>query len=40
MVVDMEIEDVLKRCAIMVVAEKILLACADLLYYPFTDPPY
>ena len=33
MVVDMETEDVLKRHAAMVVAKKIGLACADLLYY-------
>ena len=33
MVVDMETEDSLKRCAVMVVAKKNLLACADLLYY-------
>ena len=33
MVVDMETKDGLKRCAIMVVAKKIRLACADLLYY-------
>ena len=33
MVVDMETEDSLKRCAVMVVAKKIQLACADLLYY-------
>ena len=33
MVVDMETEDSLKRRAIMVVAKKIQLACADLLYY-------
>ena len=32
MVVDMETEDGLKKCAIMVVAKKIWLACADLLY--------
>ena len=32
-VVDMETEDVLKRHAAMVVAKKIGLACADLLYY-------
>ena len=32
MVVDMETEDSLKRHAIMVVAKKIRLACADLLY--------
>ena len=33
MVVDMETEDGLKRRAIMVIAKKIWLACADLLYY-------
>ena len=33
MVVDMEAEDSLKRRAVMVVAKKIGLACADLLYY-------
>ena len=33
MVVDMETEDGLKRHAVMVVAKKIGLACADLLYY-------
>ena len=33
MVVDMETEDGLKRCAIMVITQKIRLACADLLYY-------
>ena len=33
MVVDMETEDGLKKCAIMVVAKKIWLARADLLYY-------
>ena len=33
MLVDMETEDGLKRRAVMVVAEKISLACADLLYY-------
>ena len=33
MVVDMETEDGLKRRAVMVVAKKIGLACADLLYY-------
>ena len=33
MVVDMETEDSLKRRAIMVIAKKIWLACADLLYY-------
>ena len=33
MVVDMETEDGLKRCAIMVIAKKIQLARADLLYY-------
>ena len=33
MVVDMETEDGLKRCAIMVIAKKIQLAYADLLYY-------
>ena len=33
MVVDMETEDSLKRRAIMVIAKKIRLACADLLYY-------
>ena len=32
MVVDMETEDGLRRCAIMVIAKKIRLACADLLY--------
>ena len=31
--VDMETEDGLKRRAVMVIAEKIGLACADLLYY-------
>ena len=33
MLVDMETEDGLKRCAIMVIAKKIGLACADLLYH-------
>ena len=33
MLVDMETEDGLKRRAVMVVAEKIGLPCADLLYY-------
>ena len=33
MLVDMETEDGLKRRAVMVVAEKIGLARADLLYY-------
>ena len=33
MVVDIETEDGLKRCAVMVIAKKIGLACADLLYY-------
>ena len=33
MVVDMETEDGLKRCAVMVVTKKIQLAHADLLYY-------
>ena len=33
MLVDMETEDGLKRCAVMVVAKKIGLAHADLLYY-------
>ena len=33
MVVDMETKDGLKRCPIMVIAKKIQLACADLLYY-------
>ena len=33
MVVDMETEDGLKRRAVMVVAKKIGLACADLHYY-------
>ena len=33
MVVDMETEDSLKRCAIMVITKKIQLAHADLLYY-------
>ena len=33
MLVDMETEDSLKRCAIMVVTKKIGLAHADLLYY-------
>ena len=33
MLVDMETEDGLKRCAIMVVTKKIGLACADLLYH-------
>ena len=33
MVVDMETEDGLNRRAIMVVAKKIWLACANLLYY-------
>ena len=33
MVVDMETEDGLKRCTMMVVAKKIRLTCADLLYY-------
>ena len=30
MVVDMETKDSLKRCAIMVIAKKIWLTCADL----------
>ena len=33
MLVDMETEDSLKRCAIMVVTKKMGLACADLLYH-------
>ena len=33
MVVDMETEDSLKRCDIMVIAKKIQLAHTDLLYY-------
>ena len=33
MLVDMETKDGLKRCAVMVVAKKIDLAHADLLYY-------
>ena len=33
MVVDIETEDGLKRRAVMVIAKKIGLACADLLYY-------
>ena len=33
MVVDMETEDGLKRRAVMVITQKIRLACADLLYY-------
>ena len=33
MLVDMETEDGLKRCAVMVIAKKIGLAHADLLYY-------
>ena len=33
MLVDMETEDGLKRRAVMVIAEKIGLPCADLLYY-------
>ena len=33
MVVDMETKDSLKRRAVMVIAKKIGLACADLLYY-------
>ena len=33
MVVDMETEDSLKRCAVMVIAKKIRLAHAVLLYY-------
>ena len=33
MVVDMETEDGLKRHVVMVIAKKIGLACADLLYY-------
>ena len=33
MVVDIETEDGLKRCAVMVIAKKIGLACADLIYY-------
>ena len=33
MVVDMETEDGLKRCAVMVIAKNIWLACADLHYY-------
>ena len=31
--VDMETEDSLKRRAVMVIAKKIGMACADLLYY-------
>ena len=31
-VVDMETEDGLKRCVVMVINKKIWLACADLLY--------
>ena len=37
MVVDMETKDSHKRRAIMVVAKKIQLACADLLYYKCTN---
>ena len=37
MVVDMETEDSLKRHAIMVIAQKIQLARADLLYYKCTN---
>ena len=37
MVVDMETEDSLKRCAVMVVAKNIQLARADLLYYKCTN---
>ena len=37
MVVDMETEDSLKRRAVMVVAKKIQLAHADLLYYKCTN---
>ena len=37
MVVDMETEDGLKRHAIMVIAKKIQLACADLLYYKWKN---
>ena len=37
MVVDMETEDGLKRRAVMVIAKKIRLAHADLLYYKCTD---
>ena len=33
MVVDIETEDGLTRCAVMVITKKIQLACADLLYY-------
>ena len=33
MVVDMETEHGLKRCAVMVIVKKIQLACADLLYH-------
>ena len=37
MVVDMETEDGLKKCAVMVIAKKIQLARADLLYYKCTN---
>ena len=45
MLVDMETEDSLKRHAVMVVAQKIGLACADLLYHKtksilFLLPPF
>ena len=33
MLVDIETEDSLKRCAIMVIAKKNGLACSDLLYH-------
>ena len=33
MLLDMETEDGLKRCAVMVITKIIGLACADLLYY-------
>ena len=33
MLVDMETKDGLKRCAVMVIAQKIVLEHADLLYY-------
>ena len=33
MVVDIETKDSLKRRAVMVIAKKLGLACADLLYY-------
>ena len=37
MVVDMETEDGLKRRAVMVIAKKIQLALADLLFYRCTN---